>query len=205
MRISDQTVRRRLYQVVFIPEDQWEVLHWTNGTEAIAGTGLLLIKFGPLQNGGMSCLLTRPGLVWDRILDVLGFGEALEDTRNTWYVQEVQSVCRWKCNVLGGNNDRTSDPSNSHLWHFDWSPIPQRDSTNDFTALQPWRRWQLHPCRWQCKTSPDSSNVSVSSTMKHQSNAMASAVPRHECNWACMGHVEGEARKVCDNCVWFVT
>ena len=70
-------------RVVFIPEDQWEVLHWTNGTEAIARTELLLINIGPLHNGGMSCLLTRPGFVSDQTLDVLRFGETLEDTRNT--------------------------------------------------------------------------------------------------------------------------
>ena len=70
-------------RMVFIPEYQWEVLYWTNGTEAIAGTGVLLINIGPLQNEGMSCLLTRPGLVWDRTLDVLGLGEAQEDTRST--------------------------------------------------------------------------------------------------------------------------
>ena len=69
-------------RVVFIPENQWEIQHWTNGTEAIAGTGLLLINIGPLQNGGMSCLLTKPGLVWDRTVGVLEFVEALKDTRN---------------------------------------------------------------------------------------------------------------------------
>ena len=126
MRISDQQCVEDCIRVVFIP-----VLHWTNGTEVIAGTGLLLINIGPLQNGGMSCLLTRPGLVWDRTLDVLGFGKALEDTKNTDMFRKYIRL-QLEVNVLGGNTDGTADPSNSHLRHFDWSP---NTSTRSYRQL----------------------------------------------------------------------
>ena len=78
MRISDQTVRRRLHQGK-------SSFQKTNEKFCTDPTDLKhsLINIGWLQNGGMSSLLTRPGLVWDRTLDVLGFEEPQEVTRNT--------------------------------------------------------------------------------------------------------------------------
>ena len=49
---------------------------------------------------------------------MLGFVEALEDTRNTDMFRKSIRL-QVKFNVLGGNNVGTEDPSNSYLRHFD--------------------------------------------------------------------------------------